>query len=156
LELPYFIYRRDSIYSDGTQQVQLVTDKLKASGLYNDHLLFTGIKGVSLYKQGTYGKRDQTYAVSEDAFIRSVSEKRRDRKFFQNPFMYMDDEGKSMPGLAVFDASKLVCGRFYHEPEPNLPKNDEILWWTPDGSSLDTAAVAVFFFKKFDSTKLTN
>lgn len=149
----YFTYRRDRYFSDEPEQLQQILDKLRAEGLYKPGLVFAGIRGVDIYKRGTFGKRDRTFAVTETGFRRAVSERWRDYKYFLNPFMYMDAEGKSMPCLVVLDGSKLVGGDEYDMPQPAKRDIRRIYWWTPDGSSLDTVVVAVFFFQPYDSFK---
>jgi hypothetical protein len=149
--VPYFMYQRDSTMSDDVEVATMVIDKLKAEGLYRDNLLFAGFRGVYLYKNGSFGKRKRTFAVTEKAFYRSVSEKWRYRQYVNSPFLHMDVAGKSMPALGVFDASTLIGGSEFDEYQEKLPEHEKIAWWTADGSSIDTAAIAIFFFKRYDA-----
>jgi hypothetical protein len=149
--IPYYTYQRDRNARNDIEVAQLIIDKLKAEKLYNGHLLFAGFRGIYLNKNGSYGKRARTFAVTEKAFYRSVSEKWLYRHYINSPFLHMDVAGKSMPAIGVFDATKLVGGPDFGERSKRLPEYDKIAWWTEDGTSIDKAAVAVFFFKQYDS-----
>lgn len=151
ISIPFFVYKRDRHISDDHSDTLLILNKLKAEGIYRPGLLFTGFEGFNLYKHGSYGKRSKTFAVTENALMKSATGKWRDRRYVNTPFLHMDTEGKNMPAIGIFDASKLIGGTEFDEASDKLPEYDKIAWWTDDGSSIDQAAVAVFFFKQYDS-----
>jgi hypothetical protein len=132
---------------------------LKNRGLYTPELLFAGFSGASVYKRGGFGDRVDTFAVTEQEWKDDLEGKTL-APGNANPFNHALYHGSKLIALGVFDRDKLL--EIYDHPEyatamqqgdghdvMGLPDNldPHAHFVSVGGESLDSAAVAVLFFK---------
>lgn len=131
---------------------------LKRRGLYRPDLLYAGFNGGPVYKRGGFGERTSTFAVNEFSWAREL----KDSLDGVNPLVYADDNGNNLLALGVFNPDLLMEISQHPRYEEALRQldnheidclpvdlNDNNHFVTPDDSSLDTATVAVLFFKSY-------
>lgn len=131
---------------DEDELFERLTGQLDAEGLYRPDLLYRGCEGRQLVRAGSFGVRDDTFAYSEARARQLIAEPEyRDA----SPVHFATDA--LVPALVAFDPEKLLgtdakdrqtLGRVA-VAQLRDPYNDLRYWATPDGSSIDTATVAV-------------
>lgn len=156
LHVPSEVY----LSADDEELFQYVLERLKKSKLYKPGLVFAGFDAGEVLANKTFGARNSTHAYSEPMLHRIYSDEILHGEI--SPFVHADKrDGVEKPALGVFD-SELMLGadgaRFETAGESalgrvalsDLTEQPGIydFWQTADGSSLDSATVALFTFEK--------
>lgn len=128
----------------------LIDEALRGTGYDPQKLVWSGIEGAGVITKGSFGDRSRTFGMT-GATTKMIEHEGN----HQSPIGYMEAQDAHVPAIAVFDPDRLGAGAtFTHgdlhpitAQELEQPQPDLVCWQTLDGSSLDSATVAMFVFE---------
>lgn len=142
---------------DDEKIIEVMIGELEERGVDPKQVVFGGFDGQDVVKHHSFGERTSTFAVSlSQMLLAAENGGHHSSTGNHSPIDYLEDEDPLEPAIGVFDSRKLLAGET-ELPRENLIEvtpemlehnHDLIYWATKDGSSLDTATVAVFKFNR--------